>query len=106
MFGSKTAYQKKMNNRQITFDKEMTKGAYLRGRNEIYTIDLNTFKNALVLKYELCRFNNSNLPFPLDVKYFVYDTYRGLEADIFVCDIASKKSMNITNTKVSKFEAT
>jgi tricorn protease len=41
-----------MNNRKITFNKDMRKGGYLRGRNEIHTIDLATFKSNLVVKDE------------------------------------------------------
>ncbi|MFT6192518.1 MAG: tricorn protease [Polaribacter sp.] len=93
-----------MNNRQITFDKEMTKGVYLRGRNEIYTIDLKTLKSDLVVKDELWGFYNANPYFSPDGKHIVYSAYRDFEADIFVYNIASKKTMNLTNTKVSEFE--
>ncbi|TXD56222.1 peptidase S41 [Polaribacter sp. IC066] len=95
-----------MNNRQITFDKEMTKGVYLRGRNEIYIIDLNTFKSDLVVKDELWGFNNANPYFSPDGEYIVYNAHRDFETDIFVYNLASKKTMNLTNTKVSEFEPT
>lgn len=91
-----------MNNRQITFNKDMTKGVYLRGRNEIHILDLKTFKSELVVKDELWGFYNSNPYFSPDGKYIVYNAYRDFEADILVYNIASKKTMNLTNTKVSE----
>ncbi|WP_189663017.1 S41 family peptidase [Polaribacter sp. IC073] len=93
-----------MNNRQLTFDKEMTKGVYLRGRNEIYTIDLKTFKSDLVVKDELWGFYNANPYFSPDGKYIAYNAYRDFEADIFVYNTASKNTINLTNTKVSELQ--
>ncbi|PQJ78385.1 S41 family peptidase [Polaribacter porphyrae] len=92
-----------MNNRQITFNKDLTKGVYLRGRNEIHTIDLKTYKSELVVEDELWGFYNANPYFSPDDKYIVYNAYRDFEADIFVYNIASKRIINLTNTKVSEF---
>ena len=92
-----------MNNRQITFNKELSKGVYLRGRNEIYIIDLTTYKSELIVEDELWGFYNANPYFSPDDKYIVYNAYRDFEADVFTYNIASKKSMNLTNTKVSEF---
>lgn len=93
-----------MNNRQITFNSDLTKGVYLSGRNEIHILDLKTFKSELVVKDELWGFYNSNPYFSPDDKYIVYNAYRDFEADILVYNIASKKTMNLTNTKVSESE--
>ena len=93
-----------MSNRQITFNKEMTKGVYLRGRNEIQVLDLKTLKSELILKDELWGFYNSNPYFSPDDKYIVYNGYRDFEADIFVYHLKSKKKMNLTQTKVSESE--
>jgi tricorn protease len=92
------------NNRQITFNKDNTKGVYLRGRNEIQILDLKTFKSELVVKDELWGFYNSNPYFSPDGKYITYNAYRDFEADIFVYNLATKKSINLTNTKVSESE--
>lgn len=94
------------NNRQITFNASNTKGVYLRGRNEIHILDLKTFKSQLVVKDELWGFYNSNPYFSPDGKYITYNAYRDFEADIFVYNIATKKSINLTNTKVSESEPT
>ena len=95
-----------MNNRQITFNNDLTKGVYLRGRNEIYTIDLKTFKTDLIVKDELWGFYNSNPYFSPDDQYIMYNAYKDFEAEIMVYNIASKKTMNLTNTKVSESEPT
>ncbi len=94
------------NNRQITFNNNHTKGVYLRGRNEIYTIDLKSFKSELVVNDELWGFYNSNPYFSPDGKYITYNAYRDFEADIFVYNIATKKTINLTKTKVSESEPT
>lgn len=94
------------NNRQITFNNDNTKGVYLRGRNEIYTINLKTFKSELIVKDELWGFYNSNPYFSPDGKYITYNAYRDFEADIFVYNLATKRTINLTNTKVSESEPT
>ncbi len=90
------------NNRQITLNNERTKGVYLRGRNEIYTIDLDSFKNELIVKDELWGFYNSDPYFSPDGNYIVYNAYRDFEADIFAYNLTTKKTLNLTNTKVSE----
>ncbi len=92
------------NSRQITLNADKTQGVYLSGRNEIYIIDLETFKSELIVKDELWGFYNSNPYFSPDGNYIVYNAYRDFEADIFVYNIASKKSINLTKTKVSESE--
>ena len=102
--GKKQLTKNAMNNRQITFNKDLSKGVYLRGRNEIYIIDLTTYKSELIVEDELWGFYNANPYFSPDDKYIVYNAYRDFEADVFVYNTTSKKSMNLTNTKVSEFE--
>ena len=75
---------------------------FLRGRNEIRILDLKNYKSELIVKDELWGFYNSNPYFSPDDNYIVYNAYRDFEADIFVYDIKSKKSMNLTKTKVSE----
>lgn len=94
------------NNRQLTFNKDKTKGVYLRGRNEIHVLDLKTFKSELIVKDELWGFYNSNPYFSPDGKYILYNAYRAFEADIFVYNLETKKSINLTKTKVSESEPT
>jgi len=101
---TKQLTKKSQNNRQITFNADKTKGVYLRGRNEIYLIDLKTYKSELIVKDELWGFYNSDPCFSPDGNYILYTAYRDFEADIFVHNITSKKTINLTKTKVSEYE--
>ncbi|MFK7748064.1 MAG: S41 family peptidase [Kordia sp.] len=103
-FKTKQLTKKKQNNRQITFNADKTKGVYLRGGNEIYLIDLKTFKSELIVTDELWGFYNSDPHFSPDGQYISYTAFRDFEADIFVYNIASKKIINLTKTKVSERE--
>jgi len=90
------------NNRQITFNSDRSKGVYISGRNDIVLIDLNNFKTNTIISDELWGFYNSNPYFSPDDKYIVYNAYRDFEPDVLTYEIASKKIMNLTNTKVSE----
>ena len=91
------------NNRQITFNKDLTKGVYLSGRNEIYTMDLKTYKTELIVKDELWGFYNANPYFSPDDAYVLFNAYRDFEADVFAYNLSTKRKINLTNTKVSEF---
>lgn len=99
---AKQLTESKMNNRQITLNKDRTKGVYLRGRNGIYIIDLNTLKSNLIVKDELWGFYNANPYFSPDDQYVLYTARRNFEEDIFVYNVKTKKSTNLTKTKVSE----
>tara|TARA_R110002073_G_scaffold72537_1_gene177077 strand:- start:37523 stop:40669 length:3147 start_codon:yes stop_codon:yes gene_type:complete len=92
----------RMNNRQLTLNSDRTQGVYLSGRNEIHLLDLTTFKNSRIVSDELWGFYNANPYFSPDDEYIVYNAYRDFETDIFVYNLASKASINLTNTKVSE----
>lgn len=91
-----------MNNRQITFNSDLTKAVYLSGRNNVCLIDLSNFNTSVIASDELWGFYNANPYFSPDDKYIVYNAKRDFENDIFVYNLASKKSINLTNTKVSE----
>ncbi|MAD97470.1 MAG: peptidase S41 [Flavobacteriaceae bacterium] len=92
------------NDRLITFNKDKSKGVFLRGRNEIHIIDLKTFKSELIVKDELWGFYNFSPSFSPDGKFVLFNAYRDFEADIFVYNLQTKQKMNLTNTKVSEFK--
>ncbi|MBJ2175645.1 PD40 domain-containing protein [Aureibaculum sp. A20] len=94
------------NNRQLTFNSDRTKGVYISGRNNIMILDLITFKTNTIVTDELWGFYNSNPYFSPDDKYVVYNAHRNFESDIFTYEIATKKTTNLTNTKVSESEPT
>lgn len=90
------------NNRQLTLNADRTKGVYLRGRNGLYIIDLNNYKTEAIVKDEFWAFYNSNPYFSPDGKHILYSARRDFEEDIFVYNIATKKAINLTKTKVSE----
>ena len=90
------------NNRQVTFNSDRSKGVYISGRNDIVLFDLTNFKTNTIVSDELWGFYNSNPYFSPDDKHIVYNAYRNFESDIFTYEIATKKSTNLTNTKVSE----
>jgi tricorn protease len=103
-FKTKQLTKKTSNQRQMTFNVEVTKGVYLSGRNEIYIMDLQTYKSELIATDELWALYNSAPHFSPDGKYILYDAYRDFEKDIFAYNLTSKKTINLTKTKVSESE--
>ena len=90
------------NNRQLTLNKDRTKGVYLRGRNGLYIIDMTSYKTEAIVKDEFWAFYNSSPYFSPDGKHVLYSARRDFEEDIFVYNIATKKAINLTKTKVSE----
>ena len=91
-----------MNNRQLTFNSDRSQAVYLSGRNDICLLDMNTLKSNIIVKDELWGFNNSDPLFSPDDKYILFNAKRDFENDIFVYNLTSKKTTNLTNTKVSE----
>jgi tricorn protease len=91
-----------MNNRQLTFNSDRTKGVYISGRNNICLMDMTSLKSSVIVTDELWGFYNANPYFSPDDNYIVYNAYRDFETDIFVYNIASTQIKNLTITKVSE----
>lgn len=105
-FSTKQLTKNNANNRQLTLNADRTKGVYLSGRNEIYVIDLKTFKSELIVTDELWAIYSSVPYFSPDNKYVVYTAYKDFEADILAYNLTSKKTINLTKTKVSEYSPT
>ncbi len=101
-FKTKQVTKSKENNRQLTLNNDRTKGVYLSGRNGLHIIDLNNYKSEVVVKDEFWAFYSSNPYFSPDGKHILYSARRDFEEDVFVYTIATKKSVNLTKTKVSE----
>jgi tricorn protease len=63
---------------------------------------MKTFNSTIIVKDELWGFYNTDPLFSPDDKYIIYNAKRDFENDIFAYNIASKNSINLTNTKVSE----
>ncbi len=90
------------NNRLLSFNSDKSKAVYISGRNEIRLLNLSTYTSETIVRDELWGFYNSMPYFSPDDQYVVYDAYRDFENDIFTYHLASRKSSNITHTKVSE----
>lgn len=90
------------NNRDISFNKDLSKAVYFSGRNEVRLLNIVTGQSTTIVNDELWGFQNSVPSFSPDGKYILFTAFRNFEQDIFVYDIANKKTINLTNTGVSE----
>lgn len=90
------------NNRSISLNKEKAKGLYLSGRDQLCMLDLKSLKSETIVKDEFWGFDNSTPYFSPDDKYVLYTAYKNFEQDIFLYNVDSKKSVNITHTGVTE----
>ncbi|MGX1641666.1 hypothetical protein [Sphingobacterium sp. NPDC055431] len=99
---AKQLTQDNRNNRDINFNKENTKAVYLSGRDEVRLLDLGSLKSETIVKDEIWAFQNSSPSFSPDGKYVLFTAIRNFEQDIFVYNLADKKTLNLTNTGVTE----
>jgi tricorn protease len=92
----------KQNNRQISVNKAHTKAVYLSGREEVRLIDLKSFTSKTVAKDEIWGFETSQPYISPNGEYLVYNAHRNFEQDIFVYNINSGQTLNLTNSGVSE----
>ncbi|HVV54592.1 MAG TPA: hypothetical protein VHC47_04680, partial [Mucilaginibacter sp.] len=94
----------KQTDRGLTVNKDHTKGVYMSGRNEIRLIDLKTLESKTIANDEIWGFENSTPYISPNGQYVVYTAYRNFEEDIFVYDINTGKTLNLTNSGVTESE--
>jgi len=92
----------KQNNRNISVNKDHTKGVYLSGRNEVRLIDLKTLESKTIANDEIWGFQNATPYLSSNGEYVAYTAYRNFEQDIFVYNIKSGKTINLTNSGVTE----
>jgi len=90
------------NNRRLSFNSDKSKAVYLSGRNEVKLMDLGNFSSQTLAQDEIWGFYGSTPYFSPDDQFVVYTAYRDFEQDIFVHELASGESTNITSTGVSE----
>jgi Tol biopolymer transport system component/C-terminal processing protease CtpA/Prc len=88
--------------RSLTFNIDKTKAVYLCGSDEVMLLNLKTMKSSRIAKDEIWGIDNSTPYFSPDDRYVMYTAHRNFEQDIFLYNIADKKTHNITNTGVSE----
>lgn len=90
------------NNRNITFNSDLSKAVYLSGRDEVRLLDLKSFKSTTIVKDEIWAFQNSRPSFSPNNEYVLFSAKRNFELDIFIYNIKKGQTLNLTNTGVSE----
>ncbi|QJD96759.1 PDZ domain-containing protein [Mucilaginibacter robiniae] len=94
----------KRSNRKLEVNKAHTQGVYLSGRDEVRTIDLKTLASKTIVKDEIWGFEDSQPYFSPNGEYVLYTAHRNFEQDVFVYNINTGKTTNLTNTGVTEAE--
>jgi len=80
---------------------EKTQVAYIRGRNELMLMNLEDFKTRRLADDDFW-FRSSGPRFSTDDQYIVYTAYRNFEQDVFIYDLNSDQTYNITRSGVTE----
>ncbi|MGA8263855.1 MAG: S41 family peptidase [Ignavibacteriaceae bacterium] len=90
------------NNRDIEMNSDKSKMLYLSGRDQLRVLDVKTLKSEIILTDEFWAIENSQPHFSPDDKWIAYTVYRNFEQDVFVINLETKKTYDITNTGLSE----
>lgn len=92
------------NNRSLSFNQDKTLAVYLSGIDEVRVLDLKTWASKTLIKDEIwAMFADKTDPrFSPDGRYVCYTAHRDSEEDIFVCELASGATVNLTRTGVTE----
>lgn len=90
------------NNRSMVFNKERSQGVYLSGRDELRLMDLKTFKSKVLVTDEFWGFQNSTPEISPDGKWVLFGAKRDFEDDIFVYNLETEETLNLSGTGVSE----
>ncbi|WP_313304535.1 S41 family peptidase [Empedobacter sp.] len=94
------------NNRDITFNNDLSQAVYLSGRDEVRLLDLKSLKSSTIVKDEIWAFQNSKPSFSPNDEYVLFSAKRNFELDIFIRNIKKNTTVNLTNTGVSEADPT
>ncbi|WP_314243364.1 S41 family peptidase [Empedobacter tilapiae] len=94
------------NNRDITFNNDLSQAVYLSGRDEVRLLDLKSLKSTTIVRDEIWAFQNSKPSFSPNDEYVLFSAKRNFELDIFIHNIKKNTTVNLTNTGVSEADPT
>lgn len=94
----------KANNRNISLNSDRSSAVYLSGRDYLKLIDLNTFKVKKLVEEEFWGFYNSQPYFSPDDRYVMFTAYRNFEHDIFVHQLETGETVNLTDSGMTETE--
>lgn len=89
-------------NRALVLNKAKTQAVYLSGRDEVKLLDLKTLESRTLVKDEIWAFQNSDPGFSPNGEYVFFTAYRNFEQDIFIHNLKTRVTINLTNTGVSE----
>jgi tricorn protease len=90
------------NDRAIALNRTKTNAVYLSGRDDVKTLDLKTWESKTVVKDEIWAFENSGPVFSPDENYICFTAFRNFEQDLFVYNLKTEKTINLTNTGITE----
>ena len=88
--------------RSIVFNKSKTRAVYLSGRDELRLMDLKTFESKTLVKDEIWAIQSSDPGFSPDDQYVCFTAHRNFEEDIFLYNLHTATTIDLTNTAVAE----
>lgn len=92
----------KRNNRDIVLNKSRSKAVYISGRDEVRLLDCKTNESKLLAKDEIWAFQNAEPGFSPNDEYVFFTAKRNFEDDIFIYNLKTNKTTNLTNTGITE----
>lgn len=92
----------KRNNRALVVNKDKSKAVYLSGRDELRLLDMKTTKSQVLVKEEIWGFQDADPGFSPNDEYVIFTAYRNFEQDIFIHNLKTNTTTNITNTGITE----
>lgn len=92
------------NNRLLSMNSDRTQAVYLSGREEVRLLDLKTRQSKTLARQELWGFQNDRPQFGPDDRHVVFTAYRDFEREIYLLDLQTGTTLNLTQTGVSEVD--
>lgn len=94
------------NNRNLEVSTDSSRVVFLSGRDEVRTMDLDSFAVQTVAQQEIWGFRNSLPRWSPDDRYLLFTGYVNFEQDLFLVDLREdNKLINLTRTGVTETDA-
>jgi len=92
----------KRNNRDIVLNKSRSKAVYISGRDEVRLLDCKTLESKMLAKDEIWAMQNAEPGFSPNDEYVFFTAKRNFEDDIFIHNLKTGKTTNLTNTGITE----
>jgi tricorn protease len=83
-------------------NKSRSKAVYISGRDEVRVLDCKTFESKTIAKDEIWGIQNADPGFSPNDEYVFFTAKRNFEDDIFIHNLKTNKTINLTNTGVTE----